>query len=288
MPNFLLMPNLNMPEAVTFAETLADFLSQRGQSAFVLEKMYRGRETAIARISADALPEDTMVISLGGDGTLLHNVRALGRFDLPVFCINYGHLGFLTVCAPASTFPRMEKILSGAYRIIPRLVLEGEILHTDGTEEKFFAINEAVLTRGTYTRALRLTVSVEDDVMEPFSADGVLVATPTGSTAYNLAAGGPVMLPTANVFAVNPICSHALTNRALVISGDDEVSIRVHIPSKEEPDAATHLVTDSCEKYPLADGDLLRFRKAPFVLKTPELHNAGFMKTLHEKLTRFL
>lgn len=288
MPQFLLLPNITSPEAVTFTQRLADFLREHGQTAVVSDHQFPEGLGEIAPVSAADLSEDTMIITLGGDGTLLRCVREVDRFDLPVFGINFGHLGFLTVCDPESAFAMLENLLAGQYRIIPRMLLEGEITHTDQRTEAFFAVNEAVLTRGTYTRALRLTVSVEDDTMEPFSADGVLVATPTGSTAYNLAAGGPVILPTGNVFVVNPICSHALTTHALVIPGDNEVTIGIHLPFGEEADAAAHLVTDSCERYVLADGDLLHFRKAPFVLKTPELTNAGFMKTLHEKLTRFL
>lgn len=288
MPQFFLLPNITSPEAVEFTQRLADFLRERGQTVAVSDRQFPEGLGDIAPASAAGLPADTMVITLGGDGTLLRCVREADRFDLPVFGINFGHLGFLTVCDPEGAFAMLENLLAGQYRIIPRMLLEGEISHADGQTEAFFAVNEAVLTRGTYTRALRLTVSVEDDTMEPFSADGVMVSTPTGSTAYNLAAGGPVILPSGNVFVVNPICSHALTTHALVIPGDNEVTIGIRLPSGEEVDAAAHLVTDSCERYALADGDLLRFRKAPFVLKTPEFTNAGFMKTLHEKLTRFL
>src|ERR1700689_3111394 len=174
-----------------------------------------------------------LVIVLGGDGTLLAAARALGEHEVPILAVNLGGLGFLTSVTLEELYPVLETILAGAHLTRERMMLEAEIVHSNKPAERLTALNDAVANKAALARMLDFDVHVDHNHVGRYRADGIIVATPTGSTAYSLAAGGPIIDPDLNAFVITPICPHMLTNRPLVVS--DAARIDLDFAPAEEP-----------------------------------------------------
>jgi NAD+ kinase len=166
-----------------------------------------------------------LVVVLGGDGTLLSAARALGNHKVPMLAVNLGGLGFLTSVTLDQLYPMLEKVLAGQHRTGERMMLEAEVIRSGRASERHTALNDAVANKGALARMLDFDVSVDGEHVGRYRADGLIVATPTGSTAYSLAAGGPIIHPGLDAFVITPICPHMLTNRPLVIPDTSLVEI---------------------------------------------------------------
>jgi NAD+ kinase len=166
-----------------------------------------------------------LLIVLGGDGTLLSAARALGGHKVPILAVNLGGLGFLSSVALSELYPVLEQVLAGEHKTSERMMLEAEIFRNGQPIFKDRALNDAVANKGALSRMLDFDVYVDRDHVGRYRADGLIVATPTGSTAYSLAAGGPVVHPDLDAFVITPICPHMLTNRPVVIPGTARVEI---------------------------------------------------------------
>lgn len=177
-------------------------------------------------LSREALGEKVdILIVLGGDGTLLSAARALGGQRVPILAVNLGGLGFLTSVTLDELYPLLEQVLAGSHRTSERMMLDAEILREGKSSGRQCALNDAVGNKGAIARMLDFDVLVNGDAVGRYRADGIIVATPTGSTAYSLAAGGPIMDPDLDAFIITPICPHMLTNRPLVIPGTATVEL---------------------------------------------------------------
>ena len=166
-----------------------------------------------------------LVVVLGGDGTLLSAARALHGHQVPILAVNLGGLGFLTTVTLDELYPLLEQVLAGEHRTIERMMLEAEILRQGKAAERQNALNEAVANKAALARMLDFDVFVDRHHVGRYRADGIIVATPTGSTAYSLAAGGPIVQPDLDAFVITPICPHMLTNRPLVIPDTSRVEL---------------------------------------------------------------
>ncbi len=177
-------------------------------------------------LSRDALCEKIdILIVLGGDGTLLSAARALGGHGVPILAVNLGGLGFLTSVTLDELYPLLERVLAGKHRTSERMMLDAEVVRDGRSAERQCALNDAVANKGAVARMLDFDLSVNGDAVGRYRADGIIVATPTGSTAYSLAAGGPIVDPDLDCFIITPICPHMLTNRPLVIPGTARVEL---------------------------------------------------------------
>ena len=166
-----------------------------------------------------------LVIVLGGDGTLLAAARALGGHEVPILAVNLGGLGFLTSVTLEELYPVLETILAGAHLTSERMMLEAEIVRSNKPAERLTALNDAVANKAALARMLDFDVHVDHHHVGRYRADGLIVATPTGSTAYSLAAGGPIIHPDLDAFVITPICPHMLTNRPLVVPDTAKVEL---------------------------------------------------------------
>lgn len=178
-----------------------------------------------------------LLIVLGGDGTLLAGARAIGERELPVLAVNLGGLGFLTSVTLEEMYAALEQVLAGRYAVSARRKLKVEIRRGVGLREPetvacYYALNDVVLNKAAIARILDFDAFLDGEFISTFKADGLIMATPTGSTAYSLAAGGPIVLPAVDAVLVTPIASHTLTNRPLVVPGDS--AIEVLVKSEEE------------------------------------------------------
>lgn len=168
-----------------------------------------------------------LLVVLGGDGTLLHGASLVAAAKVPILGINLGHLGFLTSCAPADAQRALEQALTGALTLEERMRLECRLMRADGEQSTKFACNDAVVNHGALARLIEVEAFLGESRITRYRADGLIVSTPTGSTAYSLAAGGPILTPDLRAMVITPICPHTLTNRPVVVPSGSRVTIQL-------------------------------------------------------------
>jgi len=251
----------------------------------------RGVEVFLDQASADQCPADVriappeklaeqvdVVIVLGGDGTLLHAARLIGANGVPILGVNLGSLGFLTEVKLDEMYAALEGLLSGQYQAEERMLLKVEVIRQERMAAQYLALNDAVINKGALARIIELEVSVNGQPVLFTRADGLIVSTPTGSTAYSLAAGGPILYPTLDAFIVAPICPHTLTNRPVVIPDREQVEVCLRHGSD------VMLTVDGQVGMPLQQQDCLRLCRAQATLKLVLPFGNTFFKLLREKL----
>lgn len=217
---------------------------------------------------------------LGGDGTMLHAVSRFGKFDKPVAGINIGTLGFLTTCKETEIDQFAEALADGRYTTCPRMLLEATVICTDGSTVIYHALNEVTLARGETGRLVTLKAMVNGEWLNRYRADGLIVATPTGSTAYSLSAGGPLIAPQASVMVITPICPHSLSQRSLVLSDDVEIEIS---PERSE-DGPMLFTVDGRDTTRIDPGDRVIVKKSDRSFHLLRLEGTTFYEALRQKL----
>ena len=220
-----------------------------------------------------------LAVSLGGDGTLLGVARGCASYGVPIVGINLGRLGFL-VDLEKEELQRMQDYFAGNYTVEERIMLTARVMRKGACVFEGCALNDAVITKGALSRMVRLHVSIDGQAVHEYLADGVVVATPTGSTAYSLSAGGPVVAPQIGVLLVTPICPHALTTRPVIVSDSSRISLRMDFHDGEE----VMLTLDGQEGFRLTTGDTIEVTKAAYAAKLIRIANRSFYEILHGKL----
>lgn len=220
------------------------------------------------------------LVTLGGDGTLLRGARFLDGRDIPILAVNLGRLGFLTSCQSGDFDAALRNLASGDYVAQPRMALSARAIDPAGQARKQWrALNDFVLHKGGFARVVRLNVFVDDESIGSYAADGIVICTPTGSTAYSLSAGGPVVVPTLESIVITPISPHTLAIRSLVIPADAEVTI-------EAEDSPTELLVtvDGQVGTSFAKGEKLKIRKADNPVRIVRFPGATFFERMRVKL----
>jgi NAD+ kinase len=216
------------------------------------------------------------VLVLGGDGTLLSVARAIGAAEIPLLAVNLGSLGFLTEVRLEDIYPTLTAAVEGQCPVESRSLLDCRVIR-DGIEVgRYHALNDAVI-KSTVARLIGFELCINGARVVEYQADGVIVATPTGSTAYSLAAGGPVLMPSVDAILLTPICPHSLTHRPLVVGDDDRISVRL------ESGADGVLSVDGQVGMPVVQGDIIECRKADYRVKLLRMHRP-FFDALRSKL----
>jgi len=216
-----------------------------------------------------------LVVVVGGDGTLLNVAGHLGEKMPPVFGINVGSLGFLTTASSPAFREAVDSIANGKMTFSHRALLEVTL----AKEKPMFALNDAVFSRGELSRLIRLRTRVNGEALTEFNADGLIIATPTGSTAYSLSAGGPILEPESGVFVITPICPHVLTNRSIIVSERSTIEVEA-----SERDYPVYLTIDGREPTRIAQGAAVQIRKAKKTLQLAAMPGASFFSVVRQKL----
>ncbi len=217
---------------------------------------------------------------LGGDGTMLHALSKLGSFDKPVAGINIGTLGFLTSCTDVELDVFAAAVAQGRFTTSIRTLLEATVHRLGKSPETFFALNEVTLARGDTGRLVSLRALVNGELLNDYRADGLIVATPTGSTAYSLSAGGPLIAPGAAVFVITPICPHSLSQRSLILADDSTVEL-----SSEDRHSGPMIFTvDGRDNTHIEQGDRVEVKKASRSFHLLRLEGRSFYGALRQKL----
>jgi NAD+ kinase len=220
-----------------------------------------------------------LCIVLGGDGTLLSAARAVGNRAIPLLAVNLGGLGFLTSITVGDLFPQLELALAGQQEFTPRKMLRVALRREGNTVAEYHALNDAVIAKSNIARMIDLEAWAGENLICEYKADGLIISTPTGSTAYSLSAGGPIMYPTVNAISVTPICPHTLTNRPLIVPS--EMTIRIVIKARDED---AYLTVDGQVGSPLERGDAVECSISSFnvpLIRTPD---KTFFDVLRQKL----
>jgi NAD+ kinase len=268
----------NVEAAVTLVPKLLEWLHDRGIAARMDEPtaVYGGG----AGIPRADVPEGCdLVIVLGGDGTLLSAVRAIGRREIPLFPVNLGGLGFLTAITVDDLFPELERALRAEHRVAKRKLLNSEVIRDGKAIASFDALNDAVLTKSDIARMIDLDVYVDDQLVCAYKADGLIISTPTGSTAYSLSAGGPIIFPSVPTICLTPICPHMLTNRPVLVP---ETS-RIRVISRG-PDKSVYLTIDGQVGTPIRERDTLVCHSTQYALHLIRPPRQMFFDVLRQKL----
>ena len=268
----------NQPKAVEIGVELTKWLLKRGKEVFftddigkILNKKFYDKKT-ITSIS-------DIVIVLGGDGTFLSVARLVKDSSIPIIGVNLGGLGFLTEIKLDEMYDILDDIFNGNYRINERMMLKASLFRGGEKISSYSVLNDVVINKGTLARIIELKTSINNNFVTKYRADGLIVSTPTGSTAYSLAAGGPIIYPELNCIILTPICPHTLTNRPLVISGDDIITVELN-----SLDNDVMITLDGQVGFSLRDEDVIRIekdKKKTLILTSPK---KNYYETLRTKL----
>lgn len=243
------------------------------------------RETAQCLGQAGGISREEMsgrvdlLLVLGGDGTLLAAARALGERQAPILPVNLGQLGFLTSIKLSELYPVLEQVLSGNHRVSERVQLEAELWRKGASAGKYTALNDAVFTKTPLSRIMDFELSIDGIFVSKYRADGLIIATPTGSTAYSLSAGGPIVYPVLDAFIITPICTHTLTNRPLVVP--DRFTLEMQFGTENE---TFYLTLDGQVGVELHTGDRVTLKKSPITVRLVRPMKKSYFEILRNKL----
>jgi NAD+ kinase len=265
------------PEAATTARTLVETLTSRGVEVWALTADAK-RIDLPAVVGAETFPENLdLVFVFGGDGTLLRAAEAVGRSGVPLLGVNFGHLGFLSELERSGLDDGLKRLLDDGFSVEERLVLEAEVDHGDRVDT-MRALNDIIVAKVATGRAIRLALSIGGEPLVAWAADGVVVATATGSTAYSFSAGGPVVSPHIDCIVVTPVSPHGLFDRSIVVPPDEEIVLDL----MDELDPAS-LSADGLPAINLAPGARVRLRASKDRIRLAKLEPRPFWRLVREK-----
>lgn len=265
-------------EAAEIVCSLLEWLGERGIQCRCDEQTAEYAEANSYYPREEVVQGADLVIVLGGDGTLLSAARVVAGLDVPVFAVNLGHLGFLTAITVDELYPELERAVRGEHRIGRRRMVDCELIRGDETILTYSALNDVVITKSEIARMIDLDAHVDNHFVAAYKADGLIISTPTGSTAYSLSAGGPVIFPSVSALCITPICPHMLTNRPVIVPDSSVINILTH--SHE----GTFLTIDGQVGEPLIRGDRIICRASSKTIQLIRPPKMLFFDVLREKL----
>lgn len=284
MDRFLIITNRDKDKDYTVTNRIADYIGKAGRKA-VLSHISAIRTDIEYAVAADGGIECAIV--LGGDGTIIHTANDLLTMDIPILGVNLGTLGFLAEIEEQHVLGALDRLFKDDFRIESRLMLLGEI--QDGQKipdlkiPTEFALNDIVISRKGLSRIISLGIFVNNELVDNFRGDGVIISTPTGSTAYNLSAGGPIISPRAEVMVITPVCPHSLSPRSIVVSAEDTIKVTVG-RSRKTQEAEASATFDGQKVVDMGTGDVILIKKAKYDTKLIKLDQTGFYEILRSKL----
>ncbi len=276
MNKFLIAANTEKDIDLKLSNDIVAYLKQHGAEAIVvsdMEKQYDG-----LTIKPEYMQDVEAVIVLGGDGTMLRAAHGISSYDVCLMGVNLGTLGFLTEIEKSNVYKALDRLLAGDYDIEKRMMLDGSVGNT-----RFTCLNDIVIARAGFSRIIALNIYVNDQLLDTYEADGVIVATPTGSTGYNLSAGGPIVSPKSRAVVVTPISPHSLTSKSVVFDSSDR--IRVEIVRKRRTQETEAIVSfDGIHNIPLSVGESVEAVCSAREIRLVKMYDVNFYSVLREKI----
>ena len=271
----------NIEKDPTLQETkkMVDFVLKKGCEVYVSENFSDVHPDVIATSSSEKYKSVDFVVVIGGDGTILRVARSAAIFDTPILGINFGTLGYLADVEKINAIDAIEKVLNGDFTIENRMMLEPYVERGCVSHEINLALNEVCITNSVCSRMIKLSVEVNGEYFDTFRADGIIVSTPTGSTAYNLSAGGPILSPHTELMTITHICPHTLYARPFVIDGNDVVRIRVQSNYNN-----VQMSCDGQSTVQMKNDDVIIVKKSRYVTRIIKTTNMNFYDILRRKM----
>lgn len=283
MEHFFVITNGSKDKEFKSAKQIKEYLEQKGCFCSIATD-YGQDDTKGYSTDIREIPKDTQcAIVLGGDGTILQAANDLAATRLPILGVNLGNLGFLADIEENRLVPAMDKLIANQFVMEERMLLEGSYKDESGMEKKQLALNDIVINKGHYYHLVCVKVYINGKLLDFYIADGVVISSPTGSTGYNLSAGGPVMLPTMEGIIITPICPHSLNNRSLVVSAKDEIVVEIGNVKEEKKDEGI-LIIDGMVQRTMHTGESISIQKAEKNTRFIKLNGANFLEIFHNKL----
>ncbi len=277
MKHFLIYVNQYKDRNLYTAKRICDYLKLKGQRATIAaaDEEEERRE---------GFPADCdMMIVLGGDGTMLRAVRDTKGLHIPIIGVNLGTLGYMTEIEPASLEESLERLVAGEYLQEPRMMLEGSAYRKGGGVTQGWALNDIVISRSGSLQIIKYSIYVNGQFLNDYHADGMIVTTPTGSTGYNLSAGGPLVEPGAELIMLTPICPHSLNQRSIILSPEDKIEIEIP-ECGEGREQVVAVNFDGGRRALLETGDRIRIKRSEEAACFIRLNQVSFLEMLHRKM----
>lgn len=276
---FGLMPHTGKGKALEVGRQTLHQLEAAGARVVLEPDAARAIGRTDLALTTDQWTDLDAVVVLGGDGALLRAARMTTGWTTPMLAVNVGHLGFLTELDHDELPGALPKLLAGEFSVEDRMMLFARLIRESGVVAEVVALNDVVITRGTFARIIRIETKVNDELVFEYSGDGMIIATPTGSTGYSLSAGGPIVHPLVDSIILTPICPHALAARSVIVRADEEVTVRV---------TASHadmmMTIDGQVGFGVSSGDLIHLGRAPHPVRLVRFGRNRFYRELRERL----
>jgi NAD+ kinase len=275
----------HQPEALKTICELVEWLAERGIKVVGGPELEQERIAHQTGCSVEEVPterianEVDLMLVLGGDGTMIATARMIADQEVPVIGVNYGGLGYLAEFRIEELYTGLEAVLSGNYRLDKRVMLEVELRRDDDLLTSNRVLNDVVINKSALARIIEIETYFNRQFVNSFRADGLIVSTPTGSTAYNLSAGGPMIFPSMNAVVITPICPFTLSNRPIVVPDNSEIELRLKTDHEE-----VALTLDGQVGFPLKIGDLVVIRKSRTTFNLVQPSNRNYFDVLRDKL----
>ncbi len=272
--------NKGKPKAVIVARELVYLIEEKRGKVYIQPELAIKMDRLDIALAISEFPSVVdIVFVLGGDGSLLGIARDFAQYKLPILGINVGNLGFLSEAEPDNLSQAVDRIFLGDYQVERRMRLDADVVRNGKVKERFSALNEVGISKGSFGNMIMSTIWSDDYYVTTYSSDGVIISTPTGSTAYSLSAGGPIVNPRVNAILITPICPHTLTSRPILVPGTDTIRISV---------SATHqdigLTVDGQIGFPLKVEDEIIINRSPFDTYLVKWKERSFFEVVRKKL----
>lgn len=280
MKKIMMHPNPLRDIDFKTTRTIAHFLRKRGVEVTIPNYMIGNSDNILTSLPFDeAVCDADMVVSLGGDGSILHASKKAAEHAIPILGVNIGHMGYMAELE-ADEVASFEEILNGNFSIEERMMIDVSIIRNDEIIYQNFGLNDAVIARNDKIKIIDLDLYADEFFISQYCGDGVIVATPTGSTAYSMSAGGPIVDPISKNLIITPLCSHSLTAKPVILSPNRTVSVQAH----SDIDAAVGVSVDGEEPFKLSCGDRILIKKSQYITKLVRVKNKNFYDILCTKL----
>ncbi|MGN0501573.1 MAG: NAD(+)/NADH kinase [Ruminococcus sp.] len=273
--------NLSKEEAISCAGEISLLMLSKNAEVYMLSEcvpFYKGVKISFTDTIEELFKVCDIAITVGGDGTIIHAAKYAASFDKPLIGVNVGRLGF-AADIEIDGISELTRILNGDYSVEERILFDVEVIK-NGVSKNYLAVNDAVIARGQLSKIIDLQVTLDDEEIAKYRADGLLFSTPTGSTAYSLSAGGPIIAPQLDCILMTPVCPHSLFSRSVIFSGNSVLTVSVKIPSE----CCCVLTIDGEKNVDILAEDTVKIRKSDLKLKFVSINKRNFYRKLNEKL----
>lgn len=284
MDKFYVVTNSMKDTDSKVTNQIQEYLTFKGKQCILSKGKYLEKDGTFRYTNPYAIPKDTdCILVVGGDGTLIRSARDLVGYDYPLVGVNFGKLGYLAEIEKENIISSLDKLMADEYYVEERMMIEGTLYRDGKVFAKDIALNDIVLNRSGMLRVIEFKIYVNGEFLNLYSADGIIIATPTGSTAYNLSAGGPIVSPDASLILITPICPHTLNTRSIVLPSTDKIVVELSADrnGREEERLVSY---DGDNTFHLLAGDTIEIKRSARNTKILRLNRINFLEVLRIKM----